>query len=54
MVKQRRKPSDFGIQLMAKQKLKGHYGYITENNLETFFLKLPTLREIQVKISYNY
>ncbi len=24
------KPSDFGIQLMAKQKLKGHYGEMTE------------------------
>ncbi|MBT5048255.1 MAG: 30S ribosomal protein S4, partial [Rhodospirillaceae bacterium] len=26
----RRKPSDFGIQLSAKQKLKGYYGNITE------------------------
>ena len=26
----RRKPSDFGIQLTAKQKLKGYYGNITE------------------------
>ena len=26
----RRKPSDFGIQLMAKQKLKGYYGNIGE------------------------
>ena len=26
----RRKPSDFGIQLKAKQKLKGYYGNITE------------------------
>ena len=26
----RRKPSDYGTQLMAKQKLKCHYGYITE------------------------
>ena len=26
----RRKPTDFGIQLMAKQKLKGYYGNITE------------------------
>ncbi len=26
----RRKPSDFGVQLMAKQKLRGYYGNITE------------------------
>jgi len=26
----RRKPSDFGVQLMAKQRLKGYYGNITE------------------------
>ena len=26
----RRKPTDFGIQLMAKQKLKGYYGNIGE------------------------
>ena len=28
----RRKPSDFGIQLMAKQRLRGYYGNITENS----------------------
>ena len=28
--RRRRKPSDFGIQLKAKQKLKGYYGNITE------------------------
>ena len=26
----RKKPTDFGIQLMAKQKLKGYYGNISE------------------------
>ena len=30
MVKIKEKTFDFGIQLMAKQKLKFHYGYITE------------------------
>ena len=27
----RRKPTDYGVQLMAKQKLKGYYGNIGEN-----------------------
>ena len=36
----RKKPSDFGIQLMAKQKLKmSLWVYISENSLETLFLK---------------
>lgn len=36
---QRRKgrPSDFGIQLMAKQKLKGYYGNITEKQFHRYY-----------------
>ncbi len=33
----RRKPSDFGIQLMAKQKLKGYYGNITEKQFKRYY-----------------
>ena len=32
-----RKPSDFGIQLMAKQKLKGYYGNITERQFRRYY-----------------
>ncbi len=31
------KPSDFGIQLMAKQKLKGYYGNITEKQFSSIY-----------------
>jgi small subunit ribosomal protein S4 len=33
----RRKASDFGIQLMAKQKLKGYYGNITEKQFRRLY-----------------
>lgn len=33
----RRKPSDFGLQLMAKQKLKGYYGNIGEKQFRRLF-----------------
>ena len=33
----RRKPSDFGIQLMAKQKLKGYYANISEKQFRRIF-----------------
>ncbi|GAB6051656.1 30S ribosomal protein S4 [Magnetospira thiophila] len=33
----RRKPSDFGTQLMAKQKLKGYYGNITEKQFRKYY-----------------
>src|SRR6201993_632597 len=33
----RKKPSDFGIQLMAKQKLKGYYGNIGERQFRRLF-----------------
>jgi small subunit ribosomal protein S4 len=32
-----RKPSDFGLQLMAKQKLKGYYGNITEKQFRRYY-----------------
>ena len=33
----RRKPSDYGIQLAAKQKLKGYYGNITERQFRRYY-----------------
>jgi small subunit ribosomal protein S4 len=33
----RKKPSDFGIQLFAKQKIKGHYGNITEKQFRRIY-----------------
>ncbi len=33
----RRKPSDFGLQLNAKQKLKGYYGNITERQFRRYY-----------------
>ncbi len=33
----RRKPSDYGIQLMAKQKLKGYYGNIREKQFRRYY-----------------
>ena len=33
----RRKPSDFGTQLAAKQKLKGYYGNITEKQFKSIY-----------------
>jgi len=33
----RRKPSDFGVQLMAKQKLKGYYGNISEKQFQKYY-----------------
>tara|TARA_R110002110_G_scaffold91964_14_gene239296 strand:+ start:273 stop:887 length:615 start_codon:yes stop_codon:yes gene_type:complete len=33
----RRKPSDFGLQLMAKQKLKGYYGNIGEKQFRRYY-----------------
>tara|TARA_X000001036_G_scaffold428563_1_gene458521 strand:- start:823 stop:1335 length:513 start_codon:yes stop_codon:yes gene_type:complete len=40
----RKKPSDFGIQLMAKQKLKCHYGYITEKQFRNTFFKASKIK----------
>ena len=33
----RKKPTDFGIQLMAKQKLKGYYGNISEKQFRKYY-----------------
>ena len=33
----RRKPSDFGVQLMAKQRLKGYYGNIGEKQFRRYY-----------------
>ena len=40
----RKKPSDFAIQLMAKQKLKCHYGYITEKQFRNLFFKASKIK----------
>ena len=33
----RKKPSDYGLQLMAKQKLKGYYGNISEKQFRKYY-----------------
>ncbi|WP_421879360.1 30S ribosomal protein S4 [Pacificispira sp.] len=40
----RRKPSDFGTQLMAKQKLKGYYGNIGEKRFRKYYEEATRLR----------
>ncbi|MDF1748666.1 MAG: 30S ribosomal protein S4 [Alphaproteobacteria bacterium] len=40
----RRKPSDFGIQLMAKQKLKGYYGNIGEKRFRKYYEEAQRVR----------
>ncbi len=40
----RGKPTDFGIQLFAKQKLKGHYGNIGEKQFRRYFHEASRLR----------
>lgn len=35
----RRKPTDYGIQLMAKQKLKGYYGNIGEKRFHRYYVE---------------
>ena len=35
----RKKPTDFGVQLMAKQKLKGYYGNIGEKQFKKYYLE---------------
>ena len=53
---QRRKAklSDFGIQLRAKQKLKGYYGDLTEKQFRRYLQKLSVLEEILEKIWLDY
>ena len=40
----RRKPSDFGIQLAAKQKLRGYYGNITEKQFHNTYVEASKKR----------
>lgn len=40
----RGKPTDFGIQLMAKQKLKGYYGNIGEKQFRRYYAEASRLR----------
>ena len=40
----RGKPTDFGIQLMAKQKLKGYYGSIGEKQFRRYYEKATQLK----------
>ncbi len=40
----RRKPSDFGMQLAAKQKLKGYYGNIGEKQFRRYYQKADQLK----------
>ena len=40
----RKKPSDYGVQLMAKQKLKGYYGNIGEKQFRKYFAEADRRR----------
>jgi small subunit ribosomal protein S4 len=40
----RKKPSDFGVQLMAKQKLRGYYGNIGEKQFRKYYEEASRLR----------
>lgn len=40
----RKKPSDYGLQLMAKQKLKGYYGNISEKQFRKYYHEAQRLR----------
>ncbi len=40
----KKKPTDFGIQLMAKQKLKGYYGNISEKQFRRYYDEASRLR----------
>ena len=42
--RRRSKPSDFGIQLRAKQKLKGHYGNITEKQFKGIYAEATRMK----------
>jgi small subunit ribosomal protein S4 len=35
----RKKPTDFGVQLMAKQKLRGYYGNISEKQFRKYYME---------------
>lgn len=40
----RKKPSDYGVQLMAKQKLKGYYGNISERSFLRYYKEAVRLK----------
>ncbi|MDR2106927.1 MAG: 30S ribosomal protein S4 [Holosporaceae bacterium] len=40
----RRKPTDYGIQLLAKQKLKGYYGNLTERQFRRIFQRASRMK----------
>ncbi len=42
--RRRRKPTDFGTQLMAKQKLKGYYGEITEKQFKKNYTEASRMK----------
>ncbi len=46
----RRKPSDFGLQLMAKQKLKGYYGNISEKQFRRIYQEAVSRRGDTVEV----
>jgi small subunit ribosomal protein S4 len=40
----KKKPTDYGVQLLAKQKLKGYYGNLTERQFRKVFAKASQMR----------
>jgi len=42
--RRKQKPTDFGIQLMAKQKLKGYYGNISEKQFRKYYAQADSAR----------
>jgi small subunit ribosomal protein S4 len=40
----KKKPTEYGIQLLAKQKLKGYYGNLTERQFRSIFQKAAQMR----------
>jgi len=40
----RKKPSDYGVQLMAKQKLKGYYGNVSERQFRSIYAEARRLK----------
>ena len=44
------KPTDFGVQLMAKQNSKAYYGNIGEKQFRKYFAEAERRRVLQVRI----
>ena len=42
--KRNRKPSDYALQLYAKQKLKKYYGYVTERQFKQYYKKASAIK----------